>query len=84
MQTDFKNLSKPNQAQVYESAYAITLHNAKKEAVTVTVQEPINGDWRILNESQPHKKTSAHQATWQLNIPAEGEATLKYRVQVKY
>jgi hypothetical protein len=84
LQTDFKNLSKQNQAQIYESAYAITLHNAKKEAVTVTVQEPINGDWKILNESQPHKKTNAHQATWKINVPAEGETTLKYRVQVKY
>lgn len=84
VQTDFKNLSKPNQSQVYESAYAITLHNAKKEAVTVTVQEPLNGDWKILNESQSHKKTSAHQASWQVNVPAEGDVTLKYRVQMKY
>lgn len=84
IQTDFKNLSKQNQTPVYESAYAITLHNAKKEAVTVNVQEPINGDWKILNESQPHKKTSAHQASWNINVPAESDVTLKYRVQVKY
>jgi hypothetical protein len=83
-QTDFKNLSKQNQTPLYESAYSITLHNAKKEAVTVTVQEPINGDWKILTESQPHQKTSAHQATWKVNVPAEGDTTLKYRVQVKY
>ncbi|WP_292817283.1 DUF4139 domain-containing protein [Methylophilus sp.] len=84
VQTDFKNLGKPSQAPLYESAYAITLHNGKKEAVTVTLQEPLNGDWKILNESQPHKKTSAHQATWQVNVPAESDVTLKYRVQVKY
>lgn len=85
VQTDFKNLSKSNnQTPLYESAYAITLHNAKKEAVTVNVQEPINGDWKILNESQAHKKTSAHQATWKITVPAESDVTLKYRVQVKY
>lgn len=84
MQTDFKNLSKQNQPPVYESAYTITLRNAKKEAVTVTVQEPIGGSWKILNESQPHQKTNAHQASWKINVPAEGDATLKYRVQVKY
>jgi hypothetical protein len=85
VQTDFKNLSKSNnQVPLYESAYAIALHNAKKEAVTVNVQEPINGDWKILNESHPHKKTSAHQATWKINVPAESDVTLKYRVQVKY
>lgn len=84
VQTDFKSLGKTNQAPLYESAYAITLHNAKKEAVTVTVQEPLNGDWKILSESQPHKKTSAHLATWQVTVPADSDATLKYRVQVKY
>lgn len=84
VQTDFKNLSKQNQPALYESAYAISLHNAKKEAVTVTVQEPLNGDWKILNESLPHKKTSAHEVSWQVSIPAESDVTLKYRVQVKY
>lgn len=85
VQTDFKNLTKTNnQVPLYESAYTITLHNAKKEAVSVTVQEPINGDWKILNESQPHQKTNAHQATWKISVPAEGDVILKYRVQVKY
>ncbi|SDK32035.1 hypothetical protein SAMN05192566_0873 [Methylophilus rhizosphaerae] len=84
VQTDFKNLTKEKQNALYESAYAITLHNAKKEAVSVTVKEPINGDWKILNASHPHEKTSAHQATWKINIPAESDVTLKYRVQVKY
>ncbi|MGQ2965933.1 DUF4139 domain-containing protein [Methylophilus sp.] len=84
VQTDFKNLTKEKQTALYESAYAITLHNAKKEAVTVTVKEPINGDWKILNASQAHEKTSAHEATWKINIPAESDVTLKYRVQVKY
>jgi hypothetical protein len=84
VQTDFKNLTKEKQTAHYESAYAITLHNAKKEAVTVTVKEPINGDWKILNASQAHEKTSAHEATWKINVPAESDVTLKYRVQVKY
>lgn len=84
VQTDFKNLSKANQPPVYESAYHLTLHNAKKEAVSVTVQEPMNGSWKIISESQPHQKTNAHQATWVVNVPAEGDAILKYRVQIKY
>lgn len=84
VQTDFKNLTKEKQTALYESAYAITLHNAKKEPVTVTVKEPINGDWKILNASQAHEKTSAHEATWKINVPAESDVTLKYRVQVKY
>lgn len=84
LQTDFKNLSKPNQAPLYESAYEITLHNAKSEAVTVSVQEPISGDWKILNSNHPYKKAQAHLATWEITIPPEADATLKYRAQVKY
>lgn len=84
VQTDFKNLSKQNQSPLYESAHAITLHNAKKDAVTVTVQEPIHGDWKILSESLPHDKTNAHLATWTVHIPAESDVVLKYRVQVKH
>lgn len=84
VQTDFKNLSKQNLPAMYETAYHITLHNAKKEAVTVTVQEPINGDWKMLNTTLPHEKSSAHLITWKVNVPAEGDSTLKYRVQVKY
>lgn len=83
-QTDFKNLSKPNKSAVYESAYEITLHNAKKERVTVTVQEPISGDWNIVSESHPHKKANSHLATWLIDVPAEGETKLSYRAVVKY
>jgi len=44
-QTDFKVLPKPAKSNnLYESAFEITLKNAKKEKVTVTVQEPIPGD----------------------------------------
>lgn len=84
-QTDFKVLPRPSKGNnLYESAYEITLKNAKKEKATVTVQEPINGDWTILSETQPHKKSSSTLATWKIDVPAEGQATLNYRVRVKY
>ena len=67
---------------IYESAYEIVLKNAKKEAVTVTVQEPIPGDWQMLNESQGHTKPVSNTAVWQVSIPAEGTTTLTYRVRV--
>lgn len=84
-QTYFKVLPRPSKGNnLYESAYEITLKNAKKEKATVTVQEPINGDWTILSETQPHKKSSSTLATWKIDVPAEGQATLNYRVRVKY
>ena len=84
-QTEFKVLPNPQKGHsAYESAYELTLKNAKKEKVTVTVQEPIGGDWKIVSESAPHTKANSHLAVWKIEIPAEGSITLTYRAQVKY
>jgi hypothetical protein len=84
-QTDFKLLPNPQKGHsAYESAFELTLKNAKKEKVTVTVQEPIGGDWKIVSESAPHTKANSHLAVWKIEIPAEGKTTLTYRAQVKY
>ncbi len=79
-QTDFKKASN----REYRTAFEITLKNAKKEPVIVTVQEPIGGDWAILSESAPHTKVNSQFAQWQIKIPAEGKTTLTYRAIVKY
>jgi hypothetical protein len=84
-QTNFKvlpNLQKGHSA--YESAYEIVLKNAKKEKMTVIVQEPISGDWNITSESQPHKKVNSHLVSWRVEIPAESNKTLSYKAIVKY
>lgn len=84
-QTDFKKLPNPAKGNsAFESAYEIVLKNAKKERVTVTVQEPIPGDWKILKSSHPSEKAASNTAVWKIEIPAEGKTTLTYRVQVKY
>ena len=84
-QTDFKVLPNPQKNHsAFESAYEIVLKNAKKEKVTVTVQEPISGEWKIVSESHPHSKANSHLALWKIDIPAEGSTTLTYRAQVKY
>jgi hypothetical protein len=84
-QTDFKTLPRPSKGNsAFESAYEIVLKNAKKEKVTVTVQEPIPADWKMLSESHPSTKATSNTAVWKIDIPAEGKTTLSYRVQVKY
>jgi hypothetical protein len=84
-QTDFKKLPNPAKGNsLFESAYEIVLKNAKKEPVTVTVQEPIPADWKILKSSHAAEKASSNTAVWHIEVPAEGKATLTYRVQVKY
>jgi hypothetical protein len=84
-QTDFKQLPSVGKGtRATESAYEIVLRNAKKETVTVLVQEPIPGDWKILKESQHGTKLNSHLYGWKVQIPAEGQAVLTYRTQVKY
>lgn len=84
-QTDFKKLPNPAKGNsAFESAYEIVLKNARKEAVTVTMQEPIPADWKILKETHPHIKATSNTAVWKVSVPAEGKVTLGYRVQIKY
>ena len=84
-QTEFKRLPEPSKRiALYEGAFEILLKNAKKEAATVTVQEPIPGDWKIINESHKHEKAASNTAVWHIPVPAEGSTKLSYRVQVRY
>ncbi len=86
LQTDFQQISanRPNQAGVFESAYKITIKNAKKEAIKVQVQEPMPGDWKILSESLPHEKKSASMVEWNIPVAAESETVLTYRVRITH
>ncbi|MHB1144006.1 MAG: DUF4139 domain-containing protein [Thiobacillus sp.] len=84
-QTAFQKLAGTSRTNyVFESAYEIVLKNAKPEAVTVTVREPMPGDWTMVAESQPHTKTASGTAEWKVKVPAGGKATLSYRVRVRY
>ena len=83
-QTDFRRRDSGSRTYAFESAYEIVLRNAKNEAVTVTVREPVPGDWSMLEESQMHEKLAAGTAQWHVDVPANGSATLKYRVLTRY
>jgi hypothetical protein len=82
-QTDFKKLpSSGKNNNVYESAYEVEIKNAKSEAVTVTVLEPMPGDWQILEKSHGFTKETSGTARFLVNVPASGSAVLRYRVKV--
>ncbi len=84
-QTDYKSLGRQGKYHtVHESAFSVELKNAKKEAVTVSLLEPMPGDWEVIQESHPHTKEAAGAARFKVEVPAEGSATLTYRVRVKW
>lgn len=81
-QTSFRLIAgKPN--PVYETAWRVEFNNAKEQAATVKVVEPMPGDWEMTAESQPHARGDAHSAVWQVQVPAGGKAALEYTVRVR-
>jgi hypothetical protein len=79
-QTDFKKIA-PN---VYELEYEIVLRNHKAIPITVEVNEPIGGTWRMLNATHAWTKTAAWAAGFTVPVKEDGTSTLKYRVRVTY
>jgi len=52
--------------------------------VTVEVNEPIGGTWRVLRSSHEWTKTDAWAAQFKVLASADGTSTLTYRVRVTY
>jgi len=80
VQTDYERVSQ----NVHESAFEITLRNHKENDIVVDVVEPMPGDWRISEESQPYEKKDAHTAIFRVPVAKDGEAKLIYRVRVRH
>ncbi len=79
-QTDFRRVS----SLVHEVAFEITLRNHKDQAIVVEVNEPIGGDWVMLEASHDWTQTSAWAARFDVPVGAGGETTLRYRVRVRW
>src|SRR5499433_2404893 len=79
-QTDYKVIAK----NIYEYAYEIKIRNHKDGPVTVVVNEPIGGDWEMLSSTFEAKKTAAFAAQFNVPVAKDGEATLSYRVRIRY
>jgi hypothetical protein len=79
-QIDFQRIS----SNVFEFEYEITIRNHKATAVSVEVNEPIGGSWRMLRSSHESTKTAAWAAQFKVPVAPDGTAVLKYRVRVTF
>jgi hypothetical protein len=79
-QTDFEKIA----SNVYELEYAITLRNHKATPITVEVNEPIGGTWKMVRSSHEWTKTAAWAAGFSVPVAPDATAVLKYRVRVTY
>jgi hypothetical protein len=79
-QTDYKKID----THTYELEYQITLRNHKDAPITVQVNEPIGGDWEMLDSSYKSTKTAAFAAQFEVPVEKNGTSVLKYRVRTHW
>jgi hypothetical protein len=69
---------------LYEVEWEIALRNHKKEDQTVTVIEPVPGDWQVLTSSHAWEKPEAHTLRFTIPVVKEGASKLVYRVRLRF
>lgn len=78
-QTTFEQLSNTS----FEAAQEITVENAKPRPVSVVVTGDLPPGWSVLSESAPHEAETSGRLAWTLEVPAEGETVLTYKVRIQ-
>jgi hypothetical protein len=79
-QTDYRKIAD----DVYEMAFEITVRNHKDGAIAVEVNEPIAGDWQMLDATHKWTRSDAWAATFIVPVAGNGISTLRYRVRVRW
>jgi hypothetical protein len=79
-QTDYKRID----THTWEMEFEITLRNHKDSAITVEVNEPIGGDWEMVNSSYKYTKTAAWAAQFNVPVASNGTSVLKYRIRAHW
>jgi hypothetical protein len=79
-QKDWRKLG----SNLFEVEWEISLRNHKTEDQTVTVIEPVPGDWQVLASTHRYEKIESHTLKYEIPVPKEGAAKLTYRVRVKF
>ena len=79
-QVDYRKIAD----DVYEMAFEITLRNHKDAPIAVEVNEPIAGDWQMLDATHKWTKSDGWAATFTVPVAGNGTSVLKYRVRVRW
>jgi hypothetical protein len=79
-QTDYKSIG----TNTWEMEFEITLRNHKDTPITVQVNEPVGGDWEMLNSSYKYTKTSAWAAQFNVPVDKNGTSVLRYRIRAHW
>src|SRR5690349_17832260 len=67
-QTDYKRID----THTWEMEFEITLRNHKDSPITVEVNEPVGGNWEMLNSTYKYTKTAAFAAQFKVPVDKNG------------
>jgi hypothetical protein len=82
-QTDYRI---DTRARWLEEEIEVTLHNHKAQPVEVQVREPMYrwSNWELVTHSLEYQKDSAQLIHFDLSVPKEGTAVVRYRVHYSW
>ena len=69
---------------LYEVEWEIALRNHKAQEQTITVIEPVPGDWQIMSATHAWDKPEAHTLRFTVPVAKESAAKLVYRVRLRF
>ena len=67
-----------------EVSYRVQIQNAKGDSATVQVYDEFPGQWEVLSSTVRPERLSSTSVRFAVPVPATGEATLEYRVRVRW
>jgi len=68
---------------LWEVEWEIALRNHKKQDQSVTVIEPVPGDWQVMSSTHAWEKPEAHTLRFTVAVPKEGATKVVYRVRIR-
>ncbi len=77
-QTEYRQIS----SRLHESAWELSLRNRKQEAVTLSVLEPMSGNWQVLDASHPYEKQDAFTLKFPVKLKPDEEQKIRYKLRI--
>jgi hypothetical protein len=78
-QKDFRKIA----SGLWEVEWEISLRNHKPQEQTVTVIEPVPGDWQVLHATHKFEKPEAHTLKFQVPVAKDGATKIVYRLRIR-
>jgi hypothetical protein len=67
-----------------EVSYRVQVQNAKSDSALVQVYDEFPGQWTVLSSTVRAERLSSGSVRFAVPVPAAGEATLEYRVRIRW